>query len=156
MQVCCKCSGTYKEEQEVGTRRINALFLGRKEVSSLSVHPSGLLALSTARDDMLRMWSMAKGRSQYKTKIAPGTEAVSFSPSGGAYALLSTQQVQQLLPFSYAHLLSKGIVASTAHARECMARDDQDREEGRCRPSALRSMQTRVRASVHYIGLGFM
>ena len=65
-------------------------------MSSLSVHPSGLLALSTARDDMLRMWSMAKGRSQYKTKIAPGTEAVSFSPGGGAYALLSSQQARHM------------------------------------------------------------
>ena len=57
------------------------------------MHPSGLLALSTGRDDMLRMWNMAKGRSQYKTKIAPGTESVSFSPEGGAYALLSSKQV---------------------------------------------------------------
>ena len=67
--------------------------MSRKEVTSLSVHPSGLLALSTGRDDMLRMWNMAKGRSQYKTKIAPGTEAVSFSPDGGAYALLGSKQV---------------------------------------------------------------
>ncbi len=65
----------------------------RKEVTSLSVHPSGLLALSTSRDDMLRMWNMAKGRSQYKTKIPPGTESVSFSPNGDIYALLSGLKV---------------------------------------------------------------
>jgi WD40 repeat protein len=66
----------------------------RKEVTSLSVHPSGLLALSTARDDMLRMWNMTKGRSQYKTKIPSGTEAVSFSPNGDIYALLSGLKVR--------------------------------------------------------------
>ncbi|KAK9909782.1 hypothetical protein WJX75_007404 [Coccomyxa subellipsoidea] len=65
----------------------------KKEVTSLSVHPSGLLALSTARDDMLRMWNMTKGRSQYKTKIPSGTEAVSFSPNGDIYALLSGLKV---------------------------------------------------------------
>ena len=70
----------------------------RKEVSGLAVHPSGLLALSTARDDVLRMWNMTKGRSQYKTKIAPGTEAVEFSPSGSTYALLSSAQVRGLSP----------------------------------------------------------
>ena len=70
-------------------------------MTGLSVHPSGLLALSTARDDMLRMWNMAKGRSQYKTKIAPGTEAVSFGPDGAMYALLSGTKVclaHQALP----------------------------------------------------------
>ena len=56
------------------------LACSRKEVTSLSVHPSGLLALSTGRDDMLRMWNMAKGRSQYKTKIAPGTESRQLQP----------------------------------------------------------------------------
>ena len=70
------------------------LRLCRKEVTGLSVHPTGLLALSTSRDDMLRMWNMAKGRSQYKTKIPPSTEAVSFSPDGSMYALLSGTQVR--------------------------------------------------------------
>lgn len=60
------------------------------------MHPSGLLALSTARDDMLRMWNMAKGRSQYKTKIPPGTEAVRFSPDAAMYALLSGTKVCSL------------------------------------------------------------
>ncbi len=69
------------------------LTLCRKDVTGLSVHPTGLLALSTSRDDMLRMWNMAKGRSQYKTKIAPSTEAVSFSPDGSMYALLSGTKV---------------------------------------------------------------
>ncbi len=81
----------------------------RKEVTTLSVHPSGLLALSTARDDMLRMWNMTKGRSQYKTKISPGTEGVSFSPNGDIYALLSGLKVlnyrfiadPQLVHFTY-------------------------------------------------------
>ena len=68
-------------------------------MTGLAVHPSGLLALSTAQDDMLRMWNMTKGRSQYKTKVTPGTAAVGFSPSGGTYALLSSAQVRRrLLP----------------------------------------------------------
>lgn len=65
----------------------------RKEVTSLSVHPSGLLALSTSRDDMLRMWNMTKGRSQYKTKIPLGTDCVSFSRDGDVYVLLSGSKV---------------------------------------------------------------
>jgi hypothetical protein len=42
---------------------------------------------------MLRMWNMTKGRSQYKTKIASGTDSVSFSPVGDIYALLSGSKV---------------------------------------------------------------
>ena len=57
------------------------------------MHPTGLLALSTSRDDMLRMWNMAKGRSQYKTKIPSSTEAVAFSPGGTMYTLLSGSKV---------------------------------------------------------------
>jgi hypothetical protein len=42
---------------------------------------------------MLRMWNMSKGRSQYKTKIPLGTEAVLFSPDAAMYALLSGKKV---------------------------------------------------------------
>ena len=73
---------------------LTAWFWGRKEVCGLAVHPSGRLALSTARDGVLRMWNLVKGRCQYKTNLAACGEAVEFSPSGGAYALACGRQVR--------------------------------------------------------------
>ena len=47
------------------------LTLCRKEVTGLSVHPTGLLALSTSRDDMLRMWNMAKAGLSTRPRLPP-------------------------------------------------------------------------------------
>lgn len=79
------------------------------------MHPTGLLALSTARDDMLRMWNMAKGRSQYKTKIPPGTEAVGFSPDGAMYTLLSG--IKACCSLCRANFL--GIVCASTLSKAC-------------------------------------
>ena len=59
----------------------------RKEVTGLSVHCSGKLALSTSRDSTLRMWDLVKGRCSTHSKLALAAEAVAFSPTD-LYALL--------------------------------------------------------------------
>lgn len=59
----------------------------RKEVTGLSVHCSGKLALSTSRDSTLRMWDLVKGRCSAHSKLALAAEAVAFSPTD-LYALL--------------------------------------------------------------------
>ena len=46
-----------------------ALCMHRKEVTSLAMHPSGRLALSTGNDAMLRLWNLVKGRCQYKARL---------------------------------------------------------------------------------------
>jgi len=76
-----------------------------KEVTGLAVHPSGKLFLSTARDGHLRLWNLAKGKSQFKTRVGGGgggsgaaaaaaaatPEAVSWAPGPApdTYALLA-------------------------------------------------------------------
>ena len=39
------------------------------------------------------MWNMAKGKCSYHTKLTSPAEAVAFSPSGAAYALITASSV---------------------------------------------------------------
>ena len=64
-----------------------------KEITALSVHPSGKLALSTSRDCTLRIWDLIKGRCSYHNILPAVADGVSFSPSGSLYALQSGSQV---------------------------------------------------------------
>lgn len=64
-----------------------------KEITALSVHPSGKLALSTSRDGTLRIWDLIKGRCSYHNILPAVADGVSFSPSGSLYALQSGSQV---------------------------------------------------------------
>ena len=65
-----------------------------KAVTGLSVHSSGKLVLSTSRDGALRMWNLAKGRCQYKTRLADVALDVQFAPSGSSYALVHSSEIQ--------------------------------------------------------------
>ena len=65
-----------------------------KAITGLSVHCSGRLVLSTARDGGLRMWNLAKGRCQYKTRLADVALDVQFAPSGNSYALVHGSEIQ--------------------------------------------------------------
>ena len=65
----------------------------RKEITSLSIHPSGKLALSTSRDSTLRIWDLVKGRCSYHHILDAVADIVSFSPSGALYALVSNTKV---------------------------------------------------------------
>lgn len=81
----------------------NAAFLGnvclqvmsghRKEITSLSIHPSGKLALSTSRDSTLRIWDLIKGRCSYHHVLDATADVVAFSPSGALYALVANNKV---------------------------------------------------------------
>lgn len=59
----------------------------RGEVSSIAVHPSGCLALTTARDGTLKLWDLVKGRVTFSTKVENEADGVIFAPSGVSYAL---------------------------------------------------------------------
>lgn len=65
----------------------------RKEITSLAIHPSGKLALSTSRDSTLRIWDLIKGRCSYHQILDSIADVVAFSPSGSLYALLAGKQV---------------------------------------------------------------
>lgn len=92
----------------------------RKEVSAISVHPSGLLALTVSRDCCLRMWDLVKGRCTYTTKLEAEAEAVAFSQEDGGlrYAMLCGSQLT-------VHSVQggTGVVALLSHPRRvlCMA-----------------------------------
>ncbi|KAL0042118.1 hypothetical protein WJX77_003806 [Trebouxia sp. C0004] len=65
----------------------------RKEITSLSIHPSGKLGLSTSRDSTLRVWDLVKGRCSYHHILEAIADVVAFSPSGSLYALVAGSKV---------------------------------------------------------------
>ncbi|XP_035224318.1 p21-activated protein kinase-interacting protein 1-like, partial [Stegodyphus dumicola] len=54
-------------------------------VNSISIHPSGKLALSVSKDKTLRTWNLIKGRSAYITNIKKVAELVRWSPDGSHF-----------------------------------------------------------------------
>lgn len=87
-----------------------------KEITDLSVHPSGKLALSTSRDSTLRIWDLIKGRCSYHNILAAVADGVSFSPDGTLYALLTGNQVT-------IHNIGEeeGLVASLQHSHRLLS-----------------------------------
>ena len=89
-----------------------------REITGLSVHPSGKLALSTSRDSTLRIWDLVKGRCSYHNILPTVADGVSFSPDGTLYALLTGNQVT-------IHNIGEeeGLVATLQHSQRvlCMA-----------------------------------
>jgi protein MAK11 len=65
----------------------------RHEVSSIAIHETGVLALTTSRDKTLRLWDLIKGRTTFQSKLEEEAEQVAFSPSGTMYALRSGRTV---------------------------------------------------------------
>lgn len=61
--------------------------LGRGEINSLAVHPSGKLCFSVARDRTLRMWNLVKGRIAYIRRLEREANLVMLSQKGSRYAL---------------------------------------------------------------------
>merc|ERR1712168_302443 len=57
-------------------------------VNSLSVHPSGRLALSVSKDKSIRTWNLLTGRTAFTTGIKEVGEIVSWSPAGDTYAIV--------------------------------------------------------------------
>ena len=95
----------------------------RKEITSLSIHPSGKLALSTSRDSTLRIWDLIKGRCSYHHILDSVAEVVAFSPSGSLYALVAGSKVT-------IHKIGQeaGLAGELKHSRRvlCMAWDQDD------------------------------
>ncbi|XP_013410594.1 p21-activated protein kinase-interacting protein 1-like [Lingula anatina] len=62
-------------------------------VLSVSVHPSGKLALSVGKDKTLRTWNLITGRAAFITNIKEVAESVHWSPDGGLYAVVFPNRV---------------------------------------------------------------
>uniref|UniRef100_A0A8C5QB10 PAK1 interacting protein 1 n=1 Tax=Leptobrachium leishanense TaxID=445787 RepID=A0A8C5QB10_9ANUR len=59
------------------------------QVSSLSIHPSGKLALSVGNDKTLRTWNLVEGRSAFIKNIKQNAHIVQWSPGGETYAVVA-------------------------------------------------------------------
>nr|ACQ58965.1 p21-activated protein kinase-interacting protein 1-like [Anoplopoma fimbria] len=62
-------------------------------VTSLSVHPSGKLALSVGTDKTLRTWNLISGRSAFIKNIKQNAHIVRWSPDGDKYVAVVNDTV---------------------------------------------------------------
>ncbi|XP_049454544.1 p21-activated protein kinase-interacting protein 1-like [Epinephelus fuscoguttatus] len=62
-------------------------------VTSLSVHPSGKLALSVGTDKTLRTWNLTNGRSAFIKNIKQNAHIVRWSPDGDKYVTVVNDTV---------------------------------------------------------------
>ncbi|XP_077991664.1 p21-activated protein kinase-interacting protein 1-like [Glandiceps talaboti] len=65
----------------------------RDGLVSLSIHPSGKLAMSIGKDKTLKTWNLIIGRTAYITNIKKVGEIIQFSPSGNCYIVAADKQV---------------------------------------------------------------
>ncbi|XP_018413716.1 PREDICTED: p21-activated protein kinase-interacting protein 1 [Nanorana parkeri] len=63
------------------------------QVLSLSIHPSGKLALSVGTDKTLRTWNLVEGRSAFIKNIKQNAHIVQWSPSGEKYIVVIQNKV---------------------------------------------------------------
>jgi WD40 repeat protein len=64
-------------------------------VTALTVHDSGRVFLSTDAGGGLRLWSLVKGKAQFKTKLPAPADAALFAPppAGDTYAIVTGDSV---------------------------------------------------------------
>uniref|UniRef100_UPI0037E802AB p21-activated protein kinase-interacting protein 1-like n=1 Tax=Semicossyphus pulcher TaxID=241346 RepID=UPI0037E802AB len=62
-------------------------------VTSLSVHPSGKLALTVGTDKTLRTWNLINGRSAFIKNIKQNAHIVRWSPDGDKYVVVVNDKV---------------------------------------------------------------
>ncbi|XP_014864318.1 PREDICTED: p21-activated protein kinase-interacting protein 1 [Poecilia mexicana] len=62
-------------------------------VTSLSVHPSGKLALSVGTDKTLRTWNLINGRSAFIKNIKQNAHIVRWSPDGDRYVVVVDDKI---------------------------------------------------------------
>ncbi|NWY01144.1 PK1IP protein, partial [Nothoprocta ornata] len=62
-------------------------------VTSLSIHPSGKLALSVGTDKTLRTWNLVEGRSAFIKNLKQNAHIIKWSPSGEKYVTVITNKV---------------------------------------------------------------
>ncbi|XP_072267817.1 p21-activated protein kinase-interacting protein 1 [Pyxicephalus adspersus] len=63
------------------------------KVLSLSIHPSGKLALSVGTDKTLRTWNLVEGRSAFIKNIKQNANIVQWSPNGEKYVVVIQNKV---------------------------------------------------------------
>ncbi|XP_030300674.1 p21-activated protein kinase-interacting protein 1 isoform X2 [Calypte anna] len=62
-------------------------------VTSLSIHPSGKLALSVGTDKTLRTWNLVEGRSAFIKNLKQNAHIIKWSPKGEKYVTVITNKV---------------------------------------------------------------
>lgn len=62
-------------------------------VTSLSIHPSGKLALSVGTDKTLRTWNLVEGRSAFIKNIKQNAHLVKWAPDGEKYVVVIGNKV---------------------------------------------------------------
>ncbi|KAM6088068.1 p21-activated protein kinase-interacting protein 1 isoform 2-T2 [Chlamydotis macqueenii] len=62
-------------------------------VTSLSIHPSGKLALSVGTDKTLRTWNLVEGRSAFIKNLKQNAQIIKWSPDGERYVTVITNKV---------------------------------------------------------------
>ncbi|KAF1430192.1 p21-activated protein kinase-interacting protein 1-like, partial [Spheniscus humboldti] len=62
-------------------------------VTSLSIHPSGKLALSVGTDKTLRTWNLVEGRSAFIKNLKQNAHIIKWSPDGERYVTVTTNKV---------------------------------------------------------------
>lgn len=62
-------------------------------LSSLSVHPSGKLALSVGTDKTLRTWNLTDGRSAFVKNLKQSADLVKWSLEGDKYVVVSNDKI---------------------------------------------------------------
>ncbi|XP_016379827.1 p21-activated protein kinase-interacting protein 1-like isoform X1 [Sinocyclocheilus rhinocerous] len=72
---------------------LKSLNAHKGHVTSLSVHPSGKLALSVGTDKTLRTWNLIEGRSAFIKNLKQNAEIVLWSPDGDQYAVVGNDRV---------------------------------------------------------------
>ncbi|KAM6184889.1 p21-activated protein kinase-interacting protein 1 [Rhynchocyon petersi] len=63
------------------------------QVSFLSIHPSGKLALSVGTDKTLRTWNLVDGRSAFIKNIKQNAHIVEWSPKGEKYVVVTMNKI---------------------------------------------------------------
>ncbi|XP_029446505.1 p21-activated protein kinase-interacting protein 1 [Rhinatrema bivittatum] len=62
------------------------------QVTSLSIHPSGKLALSVGTDKTLKTWNLIEGRSAFIKNLKQNAHIVKWSPSGEKYIVVAVNR----------------------------------------------------------------
>jgi len=73
---------------------LKALKAHKAKVLSVTIHPSGKLALSVGSDRSLITWDLLTGKCAFQRKINQVAETIHFSPSGDHYILQYPQKLE--------------------------------------------------------------
>ncbi|XP_034468363.1 p21-activated protein kinase-interacting protein 1-like isoform X1 [Hippoglossus hippoglossus] len=79
-----------------GTKKwecLKSIHAHKGQVTSLSVHPSGKLALTVGTDKTLRTWNLTNGRSAFIKNIKQIAHIVRWSPDGDKYVVVVDDEV---------------------------------------------------------------